>query len=78
MGRMEKVKLSKNTNVAQYRRMEVEKDREGIARFLRERFDERYFMPLERSPWGSDVWNKFRGRMNDLIRNCEIDNGPRK
>jgi len=35
---MEKVKLSKKTTVALYRQMEVEKDRKGLARFLRERF----------------------------------------
>lgn len=186
MGRMDDVLLSRRTTVAQYRRMEMEKDRRGIARFLRDRFEERYFKPLgsmtaphgflimavscllieaiqafrngwqgtteqrkkpyrkffgdhpafgvttaraadelyddirsailhlgetsggwrirrrgaildferrtvnadlflrevrqsleeycgqlERAPWGSEVWHKFRNRMNDLIRNCE-------
>jgi hypothetical protein len=32
MGRMENMKLSKNTNVAQDKRMEAEKDREGMLR----------------------------------------------
>jgi len=44
---METVKLSRNTTVAQYRQLEAEKDREGIASFLHERFTERYFRPLQ-------------------------------
>ena len=44
---MEYVRLSRKTTVAKYRELEAAKDREGIARFLRERFTERYFRPLE-------------------------------
>ncbi len=33
---------------------------------------EEYCTQLERSPWGSQVWTKFRNRMNELIRNCEV------
>jgi len=44
---MEKVKLSRHTTVANYRHMEAEKDRQGIANFLRERFSECFFKPLQ-------------------------------
>src|SRR5262249_20476125 len=44
---MENVKLSRKTTVAKYRQMEVAQDRAGVVRFLRERFAERYFRPLE-------------------------------
>ena len=37
-----------------------------------------YCRQLERSPWTSDPWLKFRNRMNDLIRNCEIPDHGRK
>jgi hypothetical protein len=33
---------------------------------------EEYCEQLLRSPWHSDAWNKFRDRMRDLIRNCEV------
>jgi hypothetical protein len=51
---MEQVKLAQRTTVAQYRQMEVDKDRREIAEFLRARFTERYFKPLEsvKSPHG--------------------------
>jgi hypothetical protein len=39
---------------------------------------EEYSDKLERSAWGSEIWDKFRGRMNDLIRNCEIPKDDRK
>ena len=39
---------------------------------------EEYCQQLERSAWGSEVWGKFRSRMNDLIRNCEISDDDRK
>ena len=44
---MESVKLSRSTTVAQYRRFEAEKDRAKIVHFLRERFNDRYFRPLD-------------------------------
>ena len=44
---MEKVRLSRKTTVARYRLMETARDRMGIAQFLRERFTERFFRPLE-------------------------------
>lgn len=44
---MENVRLSRNTTIAKYRRMCASQDRLGLARFLRERFRERYFTPLE-------------------------------
>lgn len=47
MGGAERVKLSRNTTVARYRLMETAQDRDRIVRFLRERFTERYFRPLE-------------------------------
>jgi hypothetical protein len=44
---MESVRLSRRTTVVRYRAMEAAKDRKGIAQFLRERFNERYFRPVE-------------------------------
>jgi len=51
---MQNVRLSKKTTVAKYRQMELEKDRDGIVQFIRARFTERYFSPVEsmRSPHG--------------------------
>jgi hypothetical protein len=39
---------------------------------------EEYCKQLERCAWESDVWGKFRSRMHDLIRNCEIPDHDRK
>ena len=44
--RVDKYRLSATTTVAGYRNMETFKDREGIIKFLRERFEERYFSQL--------------------------------
>ncbi len=38
---------------------------------------EQYCQQLERSAWESKTWVKFRNRMNDLIRNCEISDHER-
>jgi hypothetical protein len=38
---------------------------------VRRCFDE-YCQKLQRSPWTSKPWIKFRNRMNDLIRNCRV------
>ena len=37
-----------------------------------------YCEQLERAAWRSEIWGKFRSRMNDLIRNCEIPSNDRK
>jgi hypothetical protein len=45
----ESTKLSSSTTVAQYRKLEAAGDREAIGNFFIERFDERYFRPVEDS-----------------------------
>lgn len=45
----ESTKLSSSTTVAQYRKLEAADDRKAIGRFFIERFDERYFRPIEDS-----------------------------
>lgn len=42
-------KLSSSTTVARYKKLEATNDREAIGQFLIERFDERYFRPIEDS-----------------------------
>lgn len=43
-------KLSTSTNVRQYRALELAKDRVSLANFIRERFEERYFLPVKATP----------------------------
>ena len=43
-------KLSSSTTVARYQALEAAGDRQPLADFIRERFDERYFAPVEDSP----------------------------
>ena len=43
-------KLSSSTTVADYKKLEAANDRKRLAQFLVERFDERYFRPIEESP----------------------------
>lgn len=43
-------KLSSSTTVAHYRALEAEGNREALGRFIVERFNERYFEPIQRSP----------------------------
>ena len=45
----ESTKLSLSTTVAQYRKLEAVGDRKAIGQFFVERFDERYFRPVEDS-----------------------------
>ena len=45
----ESTKLSSSTTVAQYRTLEAAGDRKAIGQFFVERFDERYFRPIEDS-----------------------------
>lgn len=45
----ESTKLSSSTTVAQYRKLEAAGDRKAIGQFFVERFDERYFRPIEDS-----------------------------
>jgi len=42
-------KLSSSTTVARYKKLEAADDREALGQFLVERFDERYFRPIEDS-----------------------------
>lgn len=41
--------LSSSITVSKYRELEANNDRKAIGRFLIERFDERYFLPIENS-----------------------------
>jgi hypothetical protein len=43
-------KLSSSVTVAQYKRLEESNERQAVAQFVRERFDERYFSPIESTP----------------------------
>ena len=45
----ELTKLSSSTTVARYKNLEAANDREALGQFLVERFDERYFRPIEDS-----------------------------
>ncbi|MFU5826563.1 hypothetical protein [Pseudomonas aeruginosa] len=45
-----KIKLSSSITVARYRELEENDDRQALAEFIRERFDERYFRPIESTP----------------------------
>lgn len=47
---MENTLLSSSVTVAKYRQFEAEKDRDGIADFIWERFTERYIRPLSVDP----------------------------
>jgi len=40
------IKLSRNVTIQDYRQMEYNQDRDSIARFIQERFTERYITPL--------------------------------
>ncbi|MFT3736994.1 MAG: hypothetical protein QM776_18610 [Rhodocyclaceae bacterium] len=42
-------KLSLSITVAQYKQLEASNDRQAIGQFFVERFDERYFLPIENS-----------------------------
>jgi hypothetical protein len=46
---VEKTRLSKSVTIAKHRKLEAREDREGIADFVRERFSERYIVPLRGS-----------------------------
>ena len=46
----DKIKLSSTTTVARYRELELDEDRQELARFVCERFYERYFRPIESTP----------------------------
>jgi len=46
----DQVKLSSSVTVARYRELEAAANRSDIARFVIERFDERYFRPAQHSP----------------------------
>jgi len=47
----DEVYLSNSITVANYRALEAQQDREGIANFVYERFVERYIEPLDRTPY---------------------------
>lgn len=42
-------KLSSSTTVARYKKLEAAGDRKALSQFFIERFDERYFQPIEKS-----------------------------
>lgn len=42
--------LSSSTSVPQYKEMEKDKDVDGIVRFVKERFEERYIKPFDSNP----------------------------
>lgn len=42
-------KLSSSTTVARYKRLEAANDRKALGQFFVQRFDERYFLPIENS-----------------------------
>ncbi len=46
----EHTKLSSSTTVARYRALEAAADKHALGRFIVERFNERYFRPVEDSP----------------------------
>jgi hypothetical protein len=46
----ENTKLSSSTTVARYRALEAKADKRALGQFIVERFDERYFRPVEDSP----------------------------
>ena len=48
MSRIDNVRLSSSVTVAKYRMLEVDKNRDGLANFIQERFTERYISPLRR------------------------------
>lgn len=48
--KMDKTKLSSTVTVKKYRNMVDDKDKDGIAKFLYERFSERYIIPLKNVP----------------------------
>ena len=43
-------KLSARVTVERYQRLEQSNDRKALAEFVRQRFDERYFFPIESTP----------------------------
>lgn len=43
-------KLSSTVTVTQYRELEQNNDRQALAQFVRDRFNERYFRPIESTP----------------------------
>lgn len=45
----ETTRLSSSVTVAKYRALEAAADRRELAHFVRDRFDERYFIPIESS-----------------------------
>lgn len=48
--RMENTKLSSSTTVARYIELVAKNDRQALGKFIVERFDERYFRPINDSP----------------------------
>lgn len=50
---IENVKLSNNVTIKKYLELEVEKDKESIADFIKERFAERYINPVKKGPYKS-------------------------
>lgn len=49
IGVAEETRLSSTTTVARYKKLEAANDRQALSRFIVERFDERYFQPIENS-----------------------------
>lgn len=46
----DKTKLSSTVTVARYKELEQNDDRQALAQFIRDRFNERYFRPVESTP----------------------------
>jgi hypothetical protein len=46
----DKTKLSSGVTVSRYRKLVQNDDRQALAQFVRDRFDERYFRPIESTP----------------------------
>lgn len=53
MARHHSTKLSSTVTVLQYYKLEEQDDRQAISKFIRMRFDERYFIPIESTPSSS-------------------------
>lgn len=80
--------LSSSTKVSRYLDMEKAKDRDGITKFIRERFHERYIQPFENNPKKSgfimmasaclmiealeSFWNGWRKSPNSALAFCQF------
>ena len=68
----QKTRLSKNVTVLYYKRLEGQQDKQGIAKFIEERFIERYIAPMPVSCLLIEALESFRQGWPDSIGKSQL------